>query len=151
MRFGVPIGLADEIFQETCIILLEKLDTLREADRISSWLITTTRRLCIQHWRTNAKKTEIELDDALDVSDGTAIEDDLAALAQQNLVQEAMKRLSERDQALLRALYFEDPPWSYQEISERLGISLGSVGPLRARSLEKFQRELNYVDTLMKK
>lgn len=130
---------------------MEKLDTLREADRISSWLITTTRRLCIQHWRVNAKQPVVELDDALDVSDETAIEEDLSNLEQQYLVQEAMKRLSERDQALLRALYFEDPPWSYQEISERIGISLGSVGPLRARCLEKLQRELSHVEALMRK
>ena len=43
---------AADIFQSVCLKLYEKLDTLRDHDRISSWLITTTTREC---WRVAAR------------------------------------------------------------------------------------------------
>src|SRR5690242_13595765 len=42
---------AADIFQSVCLKLFEKLSTLREHEKISSWLITTTTREC---WRVSA-------------------------------------------------------------------------------------------------
>ena len=42
-----PVDAAD-IFQSVCVKLIERLSTLRDHDRVSSWLITTTTREC---WR----------------------------------------------------------------------------------------------------
>ena len=36
----------------------------------------------------------------------------------------------------------DDPKPSYDEIAERLGIPVGSIGPTRARCLEKLRRLL---------
>ena len=40
----------------------------------------------------------------------------------------------------LMALLIQDPPVSYAEISARLGISIGSIGPIRSRCLDKLRR-----------
>ena len=41
----------------------------------------------------------------------------------------------------LIALLTEDPPVPYAEISARLGIPVGSIGPCRRRCLEKLRRD----------
>jgi DNA-directed RNA polymerase specialized sigma24 family protein len=41
----------------------------------------------------------------------------------------------------LIALLTEDPPLSYAEISARLGIPVGSIGPTRRRCLDKLRRD----------
>jgi hypothetical protein len=40
----------------------------------------------------------------------------------------------------LLSMLIEDPPPSYAEISERLGTSMGSIGPTRARCLDRLRR-----------
>ena len=40
----------------------------------------------------------------------------------------------------LVALLIQDPPVPYTEISARLGIAVGSIGPSRGRCLEKLRR-----------
>jgi DNA-directed RNA polymerase specialized sigma24 family protein len=53
---------------------------------------------------------------------------------------DAFARLPERDQALLRLLT-ADPAPSYEEISAALDMPIGSIGPTRARCLERLRRE----------
>jgi RNA polymerase sigma factor (sigma-70 family) len=52
----------------------------------------------------------------------------------------AFARLPERDQALLRLLT-ADPAPSYEEIGAALDMPVGSIGPSRARCLERLRRE----------
>lgn len=40
----------------------------------------------------------------------------------------------------LLALLVEDPPVPYAEISSRLGIAVGSIGPMRGRCLDRLRR-----------
>lgn len=150
LRYGVPQALADEIFQETCLILLEKLDTLRDRARVSSWIITTTRRLCMQNWRQNKKLQTTPIEEDMDFDSGEeTVEHSMLQLEQQHLVYEALLNMTERDQALLRALYFDVPPRPYAEIAESLSIPVGSIGPLRARGLKKLRREMMRLEALM--
>ena len=62
-------------------------------------------------------------------------------LAERNAaLQEAVSRLPACYQRLL-ALLIADPPVPYTEISARLGIPIGSIGPSRRRCLEKLRRD----------
>jgi RNA polymerase sigma factor (sigma-70 family) len=151
LRFGFSKMVADEIFQETCLILLESLETLREKDRVRSWLVTVCRRVSIQHMR---QKKEVQSLDAINL-DGHHLEDarhldgryppldaELIQLEQQHIVREALTKLPARCQQLIKALFFAHPPASYEEIAGQLNISTGSVGPTRSRCLEKLQQEI---------
>jgi len=42
----------------------------------------------------------------------------------------------------LLAMLVSDPPHSYAEISARLGIPVGSIGPQRSRCLERLRRSI---------
>jgi RNA polymerase sigma factor (sigma-70 family) len=142
--------VADEIFQETCLILLESLETLREKDRVRAWLVTVCRRVSIQHMR---QKKEVQSLDSINLdsrlSDGRPLDGhyppldaELIQLEQQHIVQEALTKLPTRCQQLIKALFFSHPPAPYEEIAGQLNISTGSVGPTRSRCLEKLQQEI---------
>jgi DNA-directed RNA polymerase specialized sigma24 family protein len=54
-------------------------------------------------------------------------------------MREALATLSQRDQLLLGMLA-ADPPVPYDEISRTLNMPIGSIGPTRARSMERLRR-----------
>jgi DNA-directed RNA polymerase specialized sigma24 family protein len=56
----------------------------------------------------------------------------------------ALAKIGERCQALLRMLAAVEPP-SYEEIGAALGMPIGSIGPTRARCLEKLRRSAELV------
>lgn len=54
-------------------------------------------------------------------------------------LREAFTGLPARDQQLI-ALLIQDPPVPYAQISARLGVPVGSIGPNRRRCLDKLRR-----------
>jgi DNA-directed RNA polymerase specialized sigma24 family protein len=62
----------------------------------------------------------------------------LLAAERHAALREAFTHLPPRDQQLI-ALLIEDPPVPYAEISARLGIPVGSIGPNRRRCLDKLR------------
>lgn len=141
LRFGLPKTVADEIFQEVCLILLERLDTLRDRERLGSWLMTVTRRTCIARWRgKSATIQHVELTEETYRDVGVAPEDLVIEQEEQQFLLEALKNLSPRCRRLIEILFFHDPPLSYEEIAQELGLPLGSIGPTRKRCLEKLRR-----------
>jgi RNA polymerase sigma factor (sigma-70 family) len=141
--YSVPIHYrfsaqdAADVFQSVCVILLKKLNTLRSAETLSSWLYVTTRRAC---WKMAKKKSvEVELEEGV----GGSIESKGEELVLQHQVRVGMEQLSDKCRELLNALYYSEPPLSYDEITARLGIPGGSIGPTRARCLERLKKILD--------
>lgn len=141
LRFGMHKQVADEIFQETCLIMLEKLDTLQDRERLSSWIITVARRACIQRWRRNDRVQLVEIHETHSVSH-TDLDVGMVQIEQQHIIERAMARLNPRCQELLTALFFDHPPKTYEEITEQMNIALGSIGPTRSRCLKKLREEI---------
>lgn len=141
LRFGLPRPIADEVFQETCLILLQQLDQLHDTERLSAWLVTVCRRSCLRRLYP-AQEPPVELWEGAVATDQAPLEKAIITLEQQHQVQAALETLSPRCQALLYALFFEVPPPSYEEIAERLDMSVGSIGPTRARCLQRLRLAL---------
>lgn len=156
-RMGLPQSDTEDIFQDVCLILFHHLANVRDAKRLSGWLISTTRR---EVWRVARKKNvtlaselgegEWELEGAESLHPQRVTgnpETEMLALAEQQLMREAVLRLSDRCRNLLMHLYVVEEPLSYQEISEKFSLPLGSIGPTRARclqSLRKLLQDLGY-------
>jgi DNA-directed RNA polymerase specialized sigma24 family protein len=64
---------------------------------------------------------------------------DLLAVERRQLLREALAELP-ADRRELLLLLLADPPVPYEDISARLGIPIGSIGPTRARALEQLRR-----------
>src|SRR5678816_1625267 len=58
-----------------------------------------------------------------------------------------MGALAPRCKGLLEALYLRESEGAYREIAAELGIPIGSIGPTRARCLERLKAALAALDT----
>ena len=141
---------AADVFQTVCLKLLEGLPSLRQAEKLSSWLITTTTR---ETWRVSAarKRSSRMLSDGTDASaeslagiaDGRPIADEQRiALEQEQLVREGIAALSDRCRELVTLLFYRKEESSYAEIARRMNMPVSSIGPTRARCLEKLKKSL---------
>lgn len=130
---------AADVAQTTWLRLVENLDRIHDPERLGAWLATTTRRECLRHIR--ARGREIPTDDelAFDAPAGDTIDTGLLARERDDALHQALAKIEERCQALLRMLAAVDPP-SYEEIGAALGMPIGAIGPTRARCLEKLRR-----------
>ena len=148
-RAGLDADQAADVFQEVFTTLFKKLDHIEDPTRLHAWLVTTARR---KTWRAISKQQvfvndseEDEDDDMLtSIPDNAALPDDvLLKLEEQHRVRVALNGLDERCQKLLKLLFYGVEPRPYAEIAAALGTSEGSIGPTRARCLQKMLRLLS--------
>ena len=131
---------AADVTQVTWLRLLEHIDRLNHPDRVGSWLAATARHECLRSVAARKRVVLAHDDDALDGVAAPEPEIDERLLAAENAenVRRAMSCLPRRWQQLLEML-MADPPASYTEISEQLGLPVGSIGPTRGRCLAKLR------------
>ena len=151
-RAGLDQDQSAEVFQEVFTTLFQKLDDIDDPERLHAWLVTTARR---KTWRQISKqrsqqqgRTGDDKDEAdnelMNIPDGAPLPDEtMLRLERQHEVRGALSELDERCRKLLTMLFYEPEPPSYGEIAVSLGTSAGSIGPTRARCLEKMLRLLN--------
>lgn len=151
-KYGLSEEDAGDVFQSVCLILLEKLGSLRDHSKLSAWLITTTTREC---WSVTSKRTkqrektareDDELAERDTPDDGPPPEDLALLLERQQFIREGLQRLPVRCQKLIWYLFYRQTDTSYADISHQLGIPEGSIGPTRARCLDKLRRALLDLD-----
>ncbi|NDL56305.1 sigma-70 family RNA polymerase sigma factor [Phytoactinopolyspora sp. XMNu-373] len=146
---------AGDVFQTTWLRLVESLGRLNKPEQLSAWLVTTARRECLRHIKRRDREfpdpeavdVSADADNAaamlLGVSENTITAPDTAILRRERdgEILAAYRKLPERCQALLR-LYLAEPPLSYNEIADILGLPVGSVGPNRGRCLAHLRKLL---------
>lgn len=142
-RAGLDKTTAADAFQEVSILLWRNLRKLKRSASLVPWIATTTKRVA---WRMRVRtKARVGRDAAVarPEADPAATPDlAISALEEEQAVREALASLGERCRRLLTALYFQDNPGGYDDVSARLGIPRGSIGPTRQRCLEGLRREL---------
>jgi DNA-directed RNA polymerase specialized sigma24 family protein len=116
---------ADDIGQSVWMHLVDQLDKIRNPAALAGWLATTTRRECGRLVRAAHAPGAVVCG-----LDAEIIPDEQAEAVEQELL------AAERHAALREA----DPPVAYTEISARLGIPIGSIGPTRSRYLDRMRR-----------
>lgn len=138
---------ADEVFQESFLALYRSLNNIEHAVTIPRWLSTTASREAIRISRKNRKGTLVSFDDpdtgleAMLASDEAAAEDHAHANLRASVVREALSGLQERCRQLLSMIFSPEPP-PYDQIAAQLGIAVGSIGPTRARCIDKLRSNL---------
>ncbi len=133
---------ADDVGQSVWLRLAGQLDKIRDPAALPGWLATTTRRECSRVLRTTRDQHPAgHPPDIQNMPDeqGVTAEQELLAAEAHAALREAVSHLPPRDRQLIAALT-QDPPLPYAEISARLGIPVGSIGPSRRRCLDKIRR-----------
>jgi RNA polymerase sigma factor (sigma-70 family) len=151
-RAGLDEDQAAEVFQRTFAKLLENLNRIKQPGSIHAWLVTTARRETLQLFREQRDQQSLSQTENFEhglggetLPDDTPLPDEiLEQLEEQHLLRKAMTALDERSRMLLTLLYYQQDPLSYAEIAAILNVPEGSLGPTRARCLEKLRRLLEH-------
>ena len=146
MKYGASPDDAADIFQTVSLDLFSDLPKLREPATLRAWLIQVTSRKSLQ-WKEarqrraedDLSQIEFNLPDCLIVPP-TLLE--MEGAEEDQRLREAVARLPERFRQLIHMLFFDQPPRSYKEIAETLGLARGSIPFLRARCLKRLQQIL---------
>jgi RNA polymerase sigma factor (sigma-70 family) len=131
---------AADVVQTTWLRLLEHIDRIQHPDRVGSWLAATARNECLRSLAARKRVILTQDDEGLTGVVATEPEVDQRILADERdlLVRDALSRLPRRSQRLLELL-MADPPTSYAEISNEIGLPVGSIGPTRGRCLAQLR------------
>ena len=133
---------ADDVAQSVWLRLVDQLDRLRDSAALPGWLATTARRECLRVLYTahgpHAAMYARDVETLPDERAGLA-EQGLLAAERQAALREAFAQLPPNGQQLI-SLLIADPPLPYADISAKLGIPVGSIGPNRSRYLSKMRR-----------
>jgi RNA polymerase sigma factor (sigma-70 family) len=133
---------ARDVGQNVWLCLVDQLGALRDPAALPGWLATTTRRECGRVLRAARAPVAAGYEpDAETLPDEQAItaEQQLLVAERHAALREALLDLPPASQRLI-TLLAADPPVPYAEISARLGIPVGSIGPTRRRCLEKLRQ-----------
>jgi RNA polymerase sigma factor (sigma-70 family) len=135
---------AADVVQTTWLRLVERLDQVKDPDRLGGWLATTASREALRTLRRAGRELPTD-DTAHDVPDPRPpLETAMLTTERDATLWACFAALSTACQILLRLL-FADPPLSYQEISSTLNVPIGAIGPRRGRCLRRL-RELAEAD-----
>lgn len=142
-QFRLTPQQAEDVAQTVWLNLLEHLTELREPAALPGWISTTARRECLRA-ATFARRS-IPADPSAGQFDApardgeTGLDAELLASERRQALRDGLAELPEHQRRLL-LLLSDDPAPSYQEISARLGIPVGSIGPTRQRGLDRLRR-----------
>lgn len=146
----------DDAFAATWLRLAERLDTIREPEKLPGWLTTTATNEVRQilrrrdrsevsltaTWRLGAESGDGDLEGRL-VGDAGDHDAGLLREEDRSVVRSAFARLDDRCREIITVLVLADPPLPYDEASDILGRPIGSLGPSRGRCLDKLRRLLD--------
>jgi RNA polymerase sigma factor (sigma-70 family) len=147
LKYGLSPADAADVFQSVCVVLFEKLDTIRAPRGLAAWIITTASRqsvLVSRRRRRDQERSAGTISSHGGLLDPDLLpEEELLALERQRAVRAALDALPARCRALIEALFSDAAKRpTYQQLADGLGVPMNSLGPTRARCLERLRRLL---------
>jgi RNA polymerase sigma factor (sigma-70 family) len=134
---------AGDVGQRVWLQFVGHLDALQDPAALPGWLAATTRHECVRALRAargpHAARYALDTETISGDQAQTAEQQVLAAERHAALL-EAFARLPPCCQQLI-LLLIQDPPVPYAQISARLGIPVGSIGPNRGRCLDRLRHD----------
>jgi RNA polymerase sigma factor (sigma-70 family) len=128
----------DDAVQATWVKLYEHIGRVRDASAVAGWLATTVRRESLRMLQSHVRE---RVTDAPDLGDGRIAgpEAQLLETERRLVLDRALSTLPDRQRRLL-TLIVREPDADYAQLGATLDMAVGSIGPIRARSLARLQR-----------
>lgn len=134
----------EDVCQLTWSRVVAGIDSLRQPERLGTWIVTTARREALRYLmqtRRNPWPADVTTLDWQPSGDASP-EETVVARQQGAYLLKLFRELPEQHQLLMALLLSESAP-SYDEISKILDIPRGSIGPTRNRILRRMREALN--------
>jgi RNA polymerase sigma-70 factor, ECF subfamily len=136
---------AEDLTQDIFLKIFKSLDTFDRRANFQTWLISVSRNLCIDHYRSVRKEREtIDRDvDAVELAPAAPEPGPIAALEQRDRVMLLRQALKELPETLRTAVLLRDiQELSYQEIADRLHLPEGTVKSRINRGRTELARQI---------
>ena len=130
---------ADDVIQATWLQFVKHGRQLREPAAIAGWLATTARRESLQLLQRHVREHLTDDPERGLECDHAEPDRELLAAERRELVSRALAELPDRPRELMRVLVAR-PDLSYEEVGRMLAMPIGSIGPTRARALDRLSR-----------
>jgi RNA polymerase sigma factor (sigma-70 family) len=125
----------DDAIQNTWIKLYEHLDRIRDNAAIAGWLNTTMRRQALRLLQTHTRE---HLTNDLDhTTTNDTPEEHLLHAEQHHILHHALATLPDRQRRLMTLIATDTT--TYDHIATTLDMPIGSIGPIRARSIARLR------------
>jgi RNA polymerase sigma-70 factor (ECF subfamily) len=138
---------AEDMVQESMYSAFNKFDQLREESKMRSWLFAILRNNYLKGRQQSERMKESEYDDGIDYLtslegslEQVNAEEALVRKVEAEQIQDSLDKLPEKYKSPV-LLYFMEG-LSYQEISETLGIPIGTVMSRLARGKDFLKKEI---------
>jgi RNA polymerase sigma factor (sigma-70 family) len=129
-----------DVVQTTWMRAFERLERLREPDRLPAWLVTVARRESLRLLRNGKRCTPVEPEALADIPETGSVDATLFAEERDAQLWRAVESLPQRQKETL-TLLAKNPDASYEAIGSALGMPVGSIGPTRLRALSRLRRD----------
>jgi RNA polymerase sigma-70 factor (ECF subfamily) len=136
---------AEDLTQEIFLKVFKSLDTFDRRANFQTWLISVSRNLCIDHYRSVRKEREtISRDvDTSDIAPASPEPGPIAALEQRDRVTLLRQALAALPETLRTAVLLRDiQELSYQEIADQLKLPEGTVKSRINRGRTELARQI---------
>ncbi len=136
---------AEDLTQEIFIKIFKSLGTFDRRANFQTWLVSVSRNLCIDHYRSVRKERQtIDRDvDANELAPAAAEPGPIAALEQRDRITLLREALASLPDSLRTAVVMRDiQELSYQEIAERLKLPEGTVKSRINRGRNELARQI---------
>ena len=139
VRFNFTSADAADVFQAVCLKLIEHLHELKDDTKVPAWLVTTTTRQCLYVRSQRSRETAQDEEFEEPPDPGENIESIRIQTEQDQTLRQAVEQLPDRCRSLIDMLYFDNRSPSYEDIGHLLDMPVASIGPTRARCLDKLR------------
>lgn len=145
LKYGLSRDDAADVAQYCFISLTQNIDTLRDDSNLKGWLSTVAQR---QSWRLMQRYQRERPGETENVAEDTAVlgkapADFVSRSEMITWLHDGLTHIGESCRDLLINLYLDWEQPSYEEVAQRLQLSVGSIGPLRARCLKRLKEVLH--------
>jgi RNA polymerase sigma factor (sigma-70 family) len=139
-RYRLSPADTQDVSQVVWLRLVEHLARIREPAALAGWLTTATRHECERYLRVNGRSVAMDpsMMREVDQSAGPGVDELVLAAERRRALLDGLAELAPQHRELL-VMLTADPPYSYAEISVRLDLPIGSIGPTRRRVLAKLR------------
>lgn len=135
------IQTAEELTEDTFVLLGTKKPKFREKSSFKTWLYAIGRNIAIDHLRRTAGKTCVSIEETPEITDDeTAVEEAYIKKEQQITIHKAMRKLHPKYQQVLWLIYFEG--FSNKEAAKIMKKSLRSLESILYRARKSLRTQL---------